>query len=475
MLKQFLKYLFTVSTIVPNIYSMELEMNSNSLESEIEGHTSFVVRDLYARQRTELSKSSIYFFVTAYEQEKFAPNLARSLKLNYDRLRKFGVDFQIRLICDGRVEDLEAFKNAFLFSKIPSSNFTISLNQKNKGCSLTRYEQLLSSKEEIMKDISSGKHVYFSIFDGDDIIHKDYCILMLSTALETDADIVGIEQLAVKCWEKDLSIINTLRSKDISHTIIDYKPASVGDFCTNLFKAFCIYNSEFNFDFSGHINDFAGEVFNKNIHFVTLDPLVFSDLFKSKITLYLKNSYPPYSNLFSAPNVSDIGEKFIPMFFYMQHPGSQEHSPLKTILKFIDNQDFVRHLLKTRDPDGVSIFFGIIDQNGINDRLIKTSEKNIDVNEEFLIERFKNKHLFAHTFKEIMEQMTQNYNDIEYLLNHPKTQELLAQDISKPLSDDFVKTFYRDVFDIILGKKPNPDPAIETINEERVNPTFQVN
>lgn len=469
MLKQFLKCLFAISTIVPTIYSMEPECSNDDQESEVGKYTSFVVGDLYDRQRAELSKSSIYFLVTAYEQEKFAPNLARSLKLNYDRLREFGVDFQIRLTCDGRDEDRVAFESAFLSLEIPQRNFIISLNPTNKGVSLTRYEQLISSREEIMRDIASGKHVYFSIFDGDDMMHQDWCRLMLATALETNADVVGIERLAARCHECDISKVKQFQAVDINHFTLDYISEGVFEFCTNLFKASCIYNSEFNFDFSEH--DKYGEPFYKNESLATLSPLTDSDLFKLHINLCRSQNKLGEKTLFFATYVSEIEDEFIPMHFYMQHPGSLEHSMLKQMLKSIeDNQDFVSFQIKDGAFANLLLFFGIVSEEGIDKRLIKTSERNIDVDEEFLIEHFKNNHLLANRFNEITESTLQEYDeedrrDIEFILNHPKTQELLAQDISNPLSDDFVKTFYRDVFDIILGVKPNPETTIESINE----------
>lgn len=472
MLKQFFKCFFALFSIISNLYSTESEIFvSKCLPDSPDPETSytqFIVKDIYEHQRAELSKSSIYFLVTAYEQEKFAPNLARSLKLNYDRLREFGVDFQIRLTCDGRDEDRVAFERAFLSSGIPQDNFIISLNPINKGVSLTRYEQLLSSRDEIMRDIASGKYVYFSIFDGDDMMHQDWCRLMLATALETNADVVGIERFAARCHECDISIVEQFQAVDINHFTLGYISEDVFEFCTNLFKASCIYNSEFNFDFSEH--DKYDEPFYKNESLATLSPLTDSDLFKLHINLCRRQNKLGEKTLFYATYVSEIEDEFIPMHFYMQHPGSLEHSMLKRMLRDIDNQDFVRFQMKDGAFADLLVFFGILYQGRIDERLIKTSERNIDIDEEFLIERFKNKHLLANRFKKITESTLQGYDeedrrDIEFILNHSKTQELLAQDTSKPLSDDFIKIFYRNVFDIILGLKPNPKPAIDAINE----------
>lgn len=253
--------------------------------------------------------------VTAYEQEKFVPNLARSLKLNYDRLREFGVDFQIRLTCDGRDEDRVAFERAFLSSGIPQRNFIISLNPTNKGVSLTRYKQLLSSIEEIMRDIASGKYVYFSIFDGDDMMHQDYCLLMLATALEAAAESIGLIQLGLQCYEKDTPEIPPLQTKSILEKSLQYEPADNSDFTPILFKASVLYNDIFDFKFSiiYHGNTYPMDPF---MDFSTLRPLL--DLFKGpRFSISDKGFYQKQARgLFDCADTSiDMPADFLPMFY----------------------------------------------------------------------------------------------------------------------------------------------------------------
>ena len=175
---------------------------------ELQKGTTMVVQELYTQQCEALSNTSLFFFITAWNQERFAPNLATSLRLNYDRLSEKRVDFQIRLTCDGRQEDFDAFSDAFskafADSGIPSENYKIDLNPKNLGVSRTRFNQLENANKEISSLLKAGKHVYFSIFDGDDVIHQDYCLLLLAAALKEDADVIGTSMLSVS--ETDFSI-----------------------------------------------------------------------------------------------------------------------------------------------------------------------------------------------------------------------------------------------------------------------------
>jgi len=481
MLKQFLQYFLALFCIVPNLYSTESEIFvsknlPDSPDPEI-SYTQFIVNDLYEHQRTELSKSSIYFFITAYKQEKFAENLARSLELNYARLCEFGVNFQIRLTCDGRTEDYEAFKRAFSIHIIPETNFIISLNESNKGCSLTRYEQLCNSREEIMKDIASGRNVYFSIFDGDDMIHQDYCLLMLALALGTKAETIGVTQLGLQCYEEDTSKINTLQTKSILEKSLQYEPANDSDFTPILFKASVLYNDIFDFKFSAkyHGNTYP---IDPLVGFFTLSPLL--ELYKgARFSISDKGFYQEQSRgLFGCADTSiDMPAEFLPMFYYMQHSGSMMHNGLKETLKVYSglltgkNLEIVLSIIDANDI----FLFGISDY--IDSEYTVTSDKNITVTEEFLINSFKNNHKLAHAFKETITESDNPYvlpeetnQRIKYILEHPKMQELLAQDVSKSLSDEFVKTFYKDIFDMILGKKPLPKIDNETIEEVITSP-----
>ncbi len=436
MLKRFLKHVFVVLNIVPAIYSMEpgiypcdvssyhefTEEKSSSIYPNPDmDYTPFVVRNLYDRQRAELSNSIIYFFITAYKQERFASNLARSLRLNYDRLREFGVDFRIKLTCDGRDEDREAFVSELqeAFEEIIKSGklpFDVTYNEQNKGCSFTRYEQLLSSKEEIMRDIDSSKHVYFSIFDGDDMIHQDYCLLMLATALETDADIVGVPGLLVQC-EESSGDIHKLQTQDICSRTLYYKEESVEDSTVYLFRASCIYNDTFDFRFIDHVTKEGIIVFsNPYTDFTVLDFLTSRDnlsfaLFKKQYSIHdpLLSSVNPYDDLLNTVNITDIPTTFIPMFFYMQHSDSMEKTFLDNLMQACENRDMLTSILfaeaETRlatpyKITDVAMLLGIPDFINGNRGMIRIFQE--DFTEEYLMEVFKNNHILAKKIHDIL-------------------------------------------------------------------------
>lgn len=462
MTKQVLRYYFAIFSIISNIYSAEPDiLSSNKLLDSTSSvlYTQFVVGDLYNRQRPKLSKSSIYFFITAYNQERFAENLARSLKLNYARLSEFGVDFQIRLTCDGRTEDYEAFKRAFLTHIIPETNFIISLNEMNKGCSLTRYEQLIGSRDEIMKDIESGRNVYFSIFDGDDMIHQDYCLLMLAAALETNAESIGLTQMGVQCHEWDIPLISKLQPTSILKKSLQYEVADDSNFTPILFKAPLVYNN-ISFDFNFYVirHGYKYPV-DHNTALDTLTPIL--TLFKGPRFSISDIEFYQGTDLLNSVDITCIPSNFIPMFFYMQHSDSMAHNQLKDILgiysKLTAGKKLDELTLTILNFDDIFLF-GIHDH--IHSGYIVTPDKNLTITEEFLISSFRNNHILAHIFKNTITESKFPYlaedktkQRIKYILEHPKMQELLAQDTSKPLPDEFIRSFYKDVFDIILGKK----------------------
>lgn len=402
--------------------------------------------DLYKEQEENLKNASLYFYVTAFNHEKFVHNLINSLQLNYDRLNSFGVDFQIILTCDGRREDYDAFSVAFQNSKIPAANVEVILNAVNKGCSLTRYEQLDSHKDKMLSDLNSGKSVYFSIFDGDDMVHQDYFLLLLATALRTGADVVGIDSLGVKCTIDDVARINNLQTRDLTGAELHYVNYHDHDSTTLIARV------------QDTFPKFLESIKDKDLDFETLLPVTTSSLFPNKVSVFYSNYRFLISLTEDTKNsyISNMDNDYPAMFFYLQHSTSMEHSLLKITLRNFgrDEERSLNWSINNDYFDFLALLFGcpLGDIDEIKP-LIKTDDRNIDITEKFLVSNFKYMHQVLARFKDKVQTQNKKSTDNDQLQHILKETKLLQeQDISKPLSENFIKAYYKKTFDILLGK-----------------------
>ena len=173
-----------------------------------------------------LENTDLYLLVSSYCQaKKYAWSVVKSLQANVDTLEKYGVHTKIIVCCDGTddskssypeqeiscykaaLEGLNKFytineKGEIVFREVQggglsslsewdgrSSMWELVGNERNFGCSKTRYASLKAIKGEAVSLEKQGRNVYIGIFDGDDAVHSEYFFLLLVNALHTGADI----------------------------------------------------------------------------------------------------------------------------------------------------------------------------------------------------------------------------------------------------------------------------------------------
>lgn len=456
MFRKQLKYTFNVliSTVL-TLYSFE-----------VKGHENF--KDLCEKHKSELNKTIVYQFITFYNMENYAENLAKCLDASRSEMDKFGVESKIRILCDGRVGDLKAIKKAFSYYPQTLRVTDIDFNQVNKGCSRSRYIQLEKSISEVQKDISDNKHVYFSILDGDDIIHKDFYLFMSLAILEKDADAV-YAPLVVKCTKNDSQkITNELISKDICNELISIEKAySVSDFTVNLFKAekiFCENSISLNQD-----------------GLITLSPEFgshYSDVFEvsfSSRNFYVSSSTAPYLNeLKGEPN------EVIPMYFYMQNPKSIEHNLFLSMFRYFNSEksmkiSFELALSKFRYVHFDEVPFFLLGYPGLLDK--SAADYKIDPNcnnttMDLLLRSFKYNHIkLRQSIRIVLNEIKDKFHwkyvrnciRLHAILNDKRAKILLNKPTTESLSDYFVRSFYNSLVNELFGS-PKDESIQRDIN-----------
>ena len=173
-----------------------------------------------------LKNTDLYLLVSSYCQaKKYAWSVVKSLQANVDTLEKYGVHTKIIVCCDGTddgksscpEQEISCYKAALeglnksytinkkekiVFRKVQggdlsslskwdgkSSMWELVGNERNFGCSKTRYASLKAIEDEAVSLQEQGRNVYIGIFDGDDAVHSEYFFLLLVNALHTGADI----------------------------------------------------------------------------------------------------------------------------------------------------------------------------------------------------------------------------------------------------------------------------------------------
>ena len=158
-----------------------------------------------------LGKTHLFILISSYEKRNYVPYVVECMEANVKRLEQFGVKVKIMVHCDAYAEengtlqhDLDtyisclntkkvAFKvheNACKFPSVFESccckeadaRWELCANEKNLGCSGTRHAAIDAIEEEVKELKKNGKHVYISIFDGDDFIHPDFYLLLMANA-----------------------------------------------------------------------------------------------------------------------------------------------------------------------------------------------------------------------------------------------------------------------------------------------------
>ena len=432
---------------------------------------------LISNNRDELSNSVIYFFVTAYNMEKFAPYLAHSLKLNYERLKQYGVDLHVRLKCDGRVEDSEAFSKAFDEEQFPRSNIKITKNDQNKGCAQTRLEQLLEAKGEIEESIRLGKNVWISIFDGDDMLHQDSLLLRLVIGLHTGSDAVTMRRFFSRCGESKevLDGVRSLLTRSIdTESFLTRRNYGISDYTDNLLDARNLYA---NAGFSGQppLNEISQGQERDDVDLSTL--MALDPYYLDVIEVFSGNTRNNPPRALDAPLIENIlngkhQPPYTPLLFYVQQSKSLEHTQLELLLEnhWSNEQNFRRYLEKC--TSGTLFFYDMHDTwllfgafNKISDKFLVTPEQNKEIDREKLLETFQYNHRLALEMERFLDEKI-GKGVLEKYIWEPKKdelfrstniKELLKQDMKKPLSREFMESFYKDVFDTIFaGQRSNP-------------------
>lgn len=247
--KMLLKLFAIVFVLVANAAGAEKDFDflSASLPHDevsqvVEGYCSYINLgnpfELIKKHEKDLSNSVIYFLVTAYNMEKFAPYFAHNLKQIYEKLKVHNVDFQVRLTCDGKQSDYDVFSQKFAETKFPDTNIRIKLNEQNKGCSATRLDQLLEARQEVVETIRSNKNTFLYLGDGDDQINIYALPIMLAALFETNADCITIERCLARYKESDINKAGVTSAKDpeISE-LMARKVKMASDYTVNLFSA----------------------------------------------------------------------------------------------------------------------------------------------------------------------------------------------------------------------------------------------
>ena len=184
------------------------------------------IRERASNLNYELKNTNLYLLVSSYCQaKKYAWSVVKSLQANVDTLEKYGVHTKIVVCCDGTddgkssypeqeiscykaaLEGLNKFytenkKEKIVFHKVQkgglsslskwdgeSSMWELVGNERNFGCSKTRYASLKAIEDEAVFLQGQDRNVYIGIFDGDDAVHSEYFFLLLVNALHTGADI----------------------------------------------------------------------------------------------------------------------------------------------------------------------------------------------------------------------------------------------------------------------------------------------
>ena len=165
----------------------------------------------------ELGKTHLFILISSHRKRIYVPYVIECMEANVKRLEQFGVKVKIMVHCDAYAEengtlqhDLDtyisclntkkvAFKvheNACKFPSVFESccckeadaRWELRANEKNLGCSGTRHAAIDAIEEEVKELKKNGKHVYISIFDGDDFIHPDFYLLLMANAFTLSND-----------------------------------------------------------------------------------------------------------------------------------------------------------------------------------------------------------------------------------------------------------------------------------------------